>query len=79
MDDADRANDVAQMHLDLAIAHIRGRRSSTQARRAPRECQCCGEPIPEARRIAVPATRWCVYCAHDRETQQRNALGSALG
>ena len=31
------------------------------------ECELCGEPIPEARRHAVPGVRLCVACqaAHD--------------
>jgi len=32
------------------------------------DCQDCGEPIPEARRRAMPGARLCVQCqsGHDR-------------
>jgi len=44
-------------------------------------CEDCGEPIPEARRRAVPAVRRCVACqeGHDAETRFQstfNRLGS---
>jgi hypothetical protein len=29
--------------------------------------EICGEPIPEARRIAVPGVRLCVECQQDVE------------
>ncbi len=28
------------------------------------ECDACGDPIPQARREAVPGVRCCVPCAH---------------
>lgn len=31
------------------------------------ECEDCGEPIPEARRIAVPGVRLCVACQQGNE------------
>ena len=43
-----------------------------RARRAPAgeslaDCAECGEPIPEARRLAVPGVKLCVDCAADRD------------
>jgi len=34
-------------------------------------CAHCGQPIPEARRAAIPGVRFCVRCqeADDRDTQ----------
>lgn len=31
------------------------------------ECEECGEPIPEARRQAVPACRTCISCQQEIE------------
>jgi phage/conjugal plasmid C-4 type zinc finger TraR family protein len=30
-------------------------------------CEICGEPIPEARRQAVPGVRLCIECQEDME------------
>jgi phage/conjugal plasmid C-4 type zinc finger TraR family protein len=71
MDDIDRANDLAQMHLDLAIRATISRAGSHLAGQTPEHCGCCGESIPEARRQAVPGTQWCVHCADDQELLRR--------
>lgn len=36
-----------------------------------RECQECGEPIPEDRRQAMPGCRFCVRCQEALELRQR--------
>jgi len=33
-------------------------------------CEACGEPIPEARREALPGVRLCVGCQQQRDQQQ---------
>ncbi len=33
-------------------------------------CESCGEPIPEARRQALPGVRLCVACQEQRDRQQ---------
>lgn len=33
------------------------------------ECEECGEPIPEARRLALPGARTCVSCQSARDKQ----------
>lgn len=35
------------------------------------ECHECGEPIPEGRRLAVPKTRHCAFCAGELERKSR--------
>lgn len=30
-------------------------------------CLDCGEPIPEARRLAQPGCKWCVICQEDHD------------
>ncbi len=34
-----------------------------------RECEDCGEPIPEARRRAVPGVRCCLACQSARDEE----------
>ncbi|MFU8830573.1 MAG: DksA/TraR family C4-type zinc finger protein [Wenzhouxiangella sp.] len=34
-----------------------------------RECTECGDPIPEARRKAVPGVRLCVSCQQERDAE----------
>ena len=38
------------------------------------DCDECGEPIPEARRAAIPGVRLCVPCQteHDKQDGQGN-------
>lgn len=33
------------------------------------ECEECGEPIPEARRAAVPGVRFCLACQLERDKE----------
>ncbi|QGT78207.1 DksA/TraR family C4-type zinc finger protein [Guyparkeria halophila] len=37
------------------------------------ECEECGEPIPEARRRAVPGVRLCVACQAELDEAQETA------
>jgi len=44
-----------------------------RARRAPQgesahDCVGCGEPIPEARRIALPGVKLCIDCQQERDS-----------
>jgi RNA polymerase-binding transcription factor DksA len=36
-------------------------------------CDDCGEPIPPARRKALPGARTCVACQSARDAQRRSA------
>ncbi len=38
-----------------------------------RECEECAEPIPEARRAAVPGVRLCVECQQARDAEHADA------
>ena len=45
-----------------------------QAHRAPRgeslsHCAECDEPIPEARRVAIPGVKLCIDCQRARDTR----------
>jgi len=40
-----------------------------------RECEECGEPIPEARRQAVPGVRLCIACQSARDAEYSHSSG----
>ncbi|RRQ23838.1 DksA/TraR family C4-type zinc finger protein [Guyparkeria sp. SCN-R1] len=48
-------------------------RSEIPAGESLAECEECGEPIPEARRRAVPGVRLCVVCQAERDEAQETA------
>ncbi|WP_371370010.1 TraR/DksA family transcriptional regulator [Pseudomonas sp. QL9] len=64
---ADYANDLMLERLDALLA---ARRSNT-ANGAAEDCQVCGEPIPEARRQAVPGCDRCLDCQALEELERR--------
>lgn len=68
MDEADLALETDERYRALALAVL--------ARHAPRgvsaaDCKECGDPIPEARRVAVPG---CERCAACQDLSERRAL-----
>lgn len=68
-DDIDRAQDREQQLRDDALrdqARRSGLAGKTMADSAA-ECTDCGEPIPQARRWAVPGCERCVECAAANE------------
>ena len=46
---------------------VRTARASMPAGESPAHCDACGEPIPEARRKALPGVRTCVTCQSARD------------
>lgn len=36
-----------------------------------RECEECGEAIPEARRLALPGVRYCLECQAERDREEK--------
>ncbi|MEC7763852.1 MAG: DksA/TraR family C4-type zinc finger protein [Pseudomonadota bacterium] len=60
---------AVQEQIDASISEELER---MRARRAPvgeslAECAECGEPIPEARRKALPGVKICIECQQDRD------------
>lgn len=49
------------------LARLRARRGPTGV--SLKECADCEEPIPEARRAAIPGVKLCVECAGQRDTR----------
>lgn len=39
------------------------------------ECEECGDPIPEARRQALPGVRLCLQCQQEKDSQNSNYAG----
>lgn len=66
-----RDGDV-QQQIDASVADaVRLARSRLPGGESPGHCEICEEPIPEARRRALPGVRLCVACQLAVEKQQR--------
>ena len=52
---------------------VLGARADMPSGRSAEYCDECGEPIPGARRIAVPGVRTCVGCQSDRDKRKVSA------
>lgn len=65
MDIFDKAAEVEALHREAAIINQR-QRSQVMAPSA-QECEECGEPIPEPRRVAVIGCRCCWDCQNEIE------------
>ena len=64
----DRANDLAELQLQQALAN----RPVQPAGAGLEGCEDCGEPIPGERRLALPGCRLCVLCQQDAEGRARH-------
>ena len=53
--------------VEDALQRVRSRLPSGQSRT---HCEECGDPIPEARRQALPGVRFCVPCQTERDEQR---------
>ncbi len=63
-------DDVQQQIESTIEDEVRRARGALPSGESLSHCEECGQPIPEARRKALPGVRLCVGCqeAHDRET-----------
>ncbi|WP_275286894.1 TraR/DksA family transcriptional regulator [Halomonas elongata] len=68
-DNADRATDVVQQHVDTALAN---RPTWTGVDMARAECEECGDEIPAARRQAAPWATTCIDCQEINERKRRH-------
>lgn len=51
------------MHLNMnAVADVRRQLEKQAAQESAKECDDCGDEIPEKRRMVVPGVRLCVHC-----------------
>ena len=68
----DAVNEQINSTIEDAVARARGE--------IPRgdslyECEECGDPIPEARRQAVPGVRLCLNCQQEKDSQNSSYAG----
>lgn len=58
------------IHNNLnAIANVRRKLEEQATKPSAEDCDECGDEIPNARRMAVPGVRFCVFC---QEKHERN-------
>ncbi|VVE59817.1 hypothetical protein PCA31118_00025 [Pandoraea captiosa] len=68
MDDFDRATELEEKFRQAAIdATLTPRTYKPGESTAVCQNEACGEPIPDARRKAIPGCRFCVECQNRRE------------
>ncbi len=61
---------AVQDQIDASVEdEVRRARAQLGRGASLRECEECGEPIPEARRKAVPGVRLCVSCRQERDSE----------
>lgn len=71
------ANDDAvneQINSTIEDAVARARKELPQGESLT-ECEECGEPIPEARRKAIPGVRLCINCQQERDLHNASFSG----
>ena len=67
---------AVQDQIDASIEDAVNRvRSHMPRGESLRECEECGEDIPEPRRKAVPGVRLCVNCQQALDTEQAAVAG----
>lgn len=62
----DQAAEVELLQREIALSNQAAKLAAAPAVSAY-ECEECGEPIPEARRMAVIGCRCCVACQEEME------------
>lgn len=63
-DQVDRAQAFDQMRREIILNQ---RVPRSQHSSGCTHCIDCKEPIPEVRRAAVPETKYCTFCAEQKE------------
>lgn len=64
MDQFDRAQELEQIARDKAISYQQSKMAQGES---AHECEDCGEPIPEQRRLAVTGVKTCIDCQTIKE------------
>ena len=72
MDEFDRAQELEALHLAASLAAQAAASRPLGASLA--QCDDCGDPIPEARRLAVPGCTRCMACQELAEQRKRGSL-----
>ncbi|MCE0491067.1 DksA/TraR family C4-type zinc finger protein [Pantoea sp. Mb-10] len=58
--------------VDDAVARAR---SHLNQGKSAQYCEACGEPIPEARRLALPGVQYCVACQQKLDEKEASHSG----
>ncbi|MDN8597958.1 DksA/TraR family C4-type zinc finger protein [Citrobacter sp. S2-9] len=61
----DAVNEQINNTIEDAVARVRGELPQGESLH---ECEECGDPIPEARRKAVPGVRLCLTCQQEKDS-----------
>ncbi|MGE4195323.1 MAG: TraR/DksA C4-type zinc finger protein [Pseudodesulfovibrio sp.] len=67
-DECDMAQDMEALHRRIALESLH---SATTGRNSLYYCEECGDPIPEARRQAVPGVSLCLECQEEADACHR--------
>lgn len=71
----DAVNEQIEVSTKEAIERARLRAQMRAARDSAEFCVECDEPIPEARRQAIPGVQLCVECQGGRDQRYRASAG----
>jgi phage/conjugal plasmid C-4 type zinc finger TraR family protein len=67
---------AVQEQIDASVADaVKQARSRLPEGDGVSHCVACAEPIPEARRVAIPGVRLCVDCQSEHEKHQKARSG----
>ncbi|MNR64564.1 hypothetical protein D3C85_1872500 [compost metagenome] len=66
-DHCDMADELIEQQLAIALSHHHARLPTGAG---ALECEDCGDPIPEPRRMALPGCVTCVDCQGLREARR---------
>ncbi len=72
----DAVNDQIEISTAEAVARARSRARSVDAVPSAQICEDCDEPIPDARRVAIPGVQLCVACQGERDRARRSGAGA---
>lgn len=62
----DAVNEQINSTIEDAVARARGELPRGESLM---ECEECGDPIPEARRKAIPGVRLCIACQQNKDSK----------
>ncbi|RTP23215.1 DksA/TraR family C4-type zinc finger protein [Enterobacter roggenkampii] len=68
----DAVNEQINSTIEDAVARARGEIPRGESLE---ECEECGEPIPEARRKAIPGVRLCITCQQNKDSKNASHSG----
>lgn len=68
----DAVNEQINSTIEDAVARARGEIPHGESLY---ECEECRDPIPEARRKAIPGVRLCIACQQDKDSKNLSYAG----